>query len=96
MDILGDTISYSAAGGAFTPLKVEANYRDADRVFDHAEVAAQDVKLSALKVDVPNRPSSAARLTLPKIPGKTFRPINVRTSESGTEWEFEIEEVPSA
>jgi hypothetical protein len=95
--ILGDTIQYAADGATFSPLKAYVNYRDAEKQFEGAEAVAQDITVSGLlKSTVPVKPGAGVRLTLPRIAGKTWKPINARTDESGTGWEFEVKEVPGA
>lgn len=95
-DVLGDAIQYAHTGTPFVTLRAHVDYRDASRPLDVGEVIEQDVTLSILKVDVPGRPTAQTRLTLPRIAGKTFRPINIRTDESGTAWEFEVKVVVDA
>jgi len=94
-DILGDTIQYAADGTMFAARQAYVDYRDAVKAFEAAQVIEQDVTVAGLlKADVPARPTSAARITLTRLPGLTFRPINVRTDAAGTGWEFEVTVVP--
>ncbi len=97
LDRLGDLIQYAAGGAAFEAQRAYVNYRDAEKAFEGAQAIEQDITVSGLlKIDVPARPSKASRVRLARRPGKTFQPINVRTDESGTGWEFEVKEVVSA
>lgn len=91
--VLGDTIQYRAAGGEYAPIKAHVNYRDMAQAFEAAQAIAQDIMVTLPKTDVPAKPGAADRLTLPRVPGATFKPINVRSDESGTHWEFEVVKV---
>jgi len=95
-DILGDTIRYRPANAPqFASVRVIPDYRDAAVSFGGGEVIAQDISLSVLMVDVPAKPNDAVRLQLPKVPNRTFKPINVRRDQSGTSWVFELKDVNS-
>ena len=55
----------------------------------------QDMSVQILRSDVPARPGSTNRITLPKLPGKTFKPVNVRMDDGATWWVFDLKEVPA-
>lgn len=55
----------------------------------------QDMSVQILRSDIPTRPGSANRITLPKLPGKTFKPVNVRLDDGATFWVFDLKEVPA-
>lgn len=93
MAILGDGIEYQPAGGAFAPLRAYVDYGEAERDLQTGKVIAQDITVEAMHADVPIRPSAVCRVQLGKRPGDTFRPVNVRNSEDGTHWRFELEKV---
>jgi hypothetical protein len=94
-DVLGDTVQYAADGVTFAARQAYVDYRDAVKAFEAAQVIEQEITVSGLlKSDVPARPTSAARVTLARLPGPTFQPLNVRTDEAGTGWEFEVKVVP--
>lgn len=95
-DVLGDAIQYAADGVTFAAKQAHVDYADAARAMDTAEVFEQDMTLAMVKADVPARPTGAVRITLPKVAGKTFKPVNVRNDASGTHWVFELKEVVSA
>lgn len=96
-DILGDTIEYAADGSAFAERQAYVDYRDAARPLEGAQAIAQDIEVSGLlKADEPEKPGGSARIRLARRPGKTYRPVNVRTDEAGTGWEFEVKEVAGA
>lgn len=93
-DLLGDTIEYAADGSTFVEVQAYVDYRDGVVELAGAEAVAQDIVVTGLlKADVPTEPSKNARIRLPRRPGQTWRPIDVRTDESGTGWDFELAEV---
>lgn len=92
-DYLAETISYAADGSTYADVKAHMNYRDGVVPLDVGQMIAQDIVVAVLKSDVPVKPSGSVRLTLPKLSGLTFKPANVRNSESGTEWEFDVARV---
>lgn len=95
-DVLGEEIQYAANGAAYAAVRAHVDYRDAAKAFEGAQAIAQDIVVTFLKADVPTKPASAARLTLARRAGKTFKPVSPRTDESGTHWEMEVAEVASA
>lgn len=95
-DIVGETVAYSADGGAFVSLQAHVLYRDATTTIEIAQAIEQDVSVAMLKVDVPVKPGKASRIRFGKLPGRTFRIINVRTDDAGTEWNFEVKDVSNA
>ncbi|CDO34049.1 hypothetical protein [Novosphingobium sp. KN65.2] len=93
-DMLGETIQYKAVGEAsFSEKKAHVDYRDALKAIEIAEVVAQNITVAALKADVSVKPTGACRIALSKLPGRTFKPINVRSDGAGTEWNFELADV---
>lgn len=96
-DLLGDTIEYAANGSTFVEVQAYVNYRDAMTDIAGAEAIEQDISVTGLlKADVATKPPGTARIRLARRAGKTYRPRNVRTDDSGTGWEFEVVEVTSA
>lgn len=93
VDILGETIQYKPSGGAYGAIQAHVDYRDASKAFQGAEAVTQDMTIQVLIADVPTRPSGQCRVTLAKVPGRTFKPIAIRRDESGTHWEFELKDV---
>lgn len=97
MDGLGSLIQYKAAvAPTYAAVRAHADYRDKAKAFEAAQVIEQDMTFSVLMDDVPAKPAPAVRIQLAKVPGKTFRPENVRRDESCTHWEFELREVAVA
>lgn len=95
-DVVGETISYSLDGSVFEPVKAHVDYKDAIKAMEMAQAIEQDIAIAFLKVDVMAKPTGKARIRLSKAPGRLFRPINVRSDAAGTEWNFEVEDVPNA
>ena len=60
---------------------------------DGAQAIEQDIGVQLLKSAVPQKPSGACRITLGKLAGLTFKPVNVRSDTSGNYWEFEVVKV---
>lgn len=89
-DYLGETIQYKPAGGSFGDVTAHVDYRDMIKAFEAGQAVAQDIGLSLMKADVPAKPTRDCRVQLARLPGLTFRPINVRSDESGTHWECEV------
>lgn len=93
MDALGDSIEFQLAGGSFTAKKAFGEFAEALRDMSTGTVIDQDITLQILMVDLPRRPIPSDRVRVARIPGSTFKPINVRRDQSGKHWEFELEKV---
>lgn len=93
-DVLGDTISFKpSAVGSYRAIKAHVDYRDGEVLIGNSEAIAQDITVEVPKLRLTTRPTGTARIRLPKLPGRTFKPIRVRNSASGTSWAFELSEV---
>ena len=90
MEMLGDTIAYKPIGKAWRSMKAYVDHSDQAQTLDASKVIAQDLSLQLLKSQVPSRPSKGVLIRLPKVPLKTFGPVNVRSDASGDYWEFEV------
>ncbi len=90
MAILGDTIRYRPSGGSFRTAKAYVEYQGTLRSLDTGQVIEQDITVQILANDLAAKPGGTARITLPKIPGITYKPANIRRDRSGTHWEFEL------
>lgn len=93
MDVLGDSIEFQLAGGSFTAKKAFGDFTEALRDMATGTVIDQDITLQMLIVDLPRRPIEADRLRIARVPGLTFKPFNVRRSQDGSHWEFEVKKV---
>lgn len=89
-DFLAETIQYKVGAGAYSGVGAHVDYRDAVKPLEGAEAIAQDITVAILKSDVAEMPGKTVRIQLSKLAGHTFRPINVRSDDSGTHWEFEV------
>lgn len=95
-EVLGDTIAFKAAAlGSYSNVQAHVDYRDGEVSIGNSEAIAQDITVEIPKVFLAAKPGNASRIQLPKIVGKTFKPIRVRNSASGTSWAFELAEVAS-
>lgn len=95
-DVVGDAIQYRAAGASsYSTLSAHVDYRDEVKAFDGASAMAQDIRVEMLIADVPVKPNGDVRITLPKRPGKVFKPINANYDQSGEHWAFELKDVPA-
>lgn len=92
MLLLGDSISYTPVAGAVVT-RGYVDYRDALRDISTGQVYAQDITVTILIAEAPSKPAAADSVSLGKLPGLTFKPVNVRRDESGSHWEFELEQV---
>lgn len=94
MAALGDTIEYRPSGAnRYITMLAYVDYTDMMQSLDGAQAIDQDVSVEALRSDIPTKPDSSCRVRLPKLPGKTFKPINVRSDESAAFWLFELKAV---
>ena len=93
MSVLGNTIQYRPVGGAWAEMKAYVDYSDEDLQVGQGELVAQAITVEVLKSDVLAKPTKDSRVQLAKRPAETFRPVNVRSDESGDYWVFELEKV---
>lgn len=92
-DQIGDSFRYKAAGGAFSDKTGFIDYADQDRTLDASTVIEQAITVEVSKTSVPVKPDAQCRVTLPKLAGKTFKPINVGSDASGNCWTFQLQAV---
>lgn len=93
IDVLGDSIQYKVAGGAFVAKKVYGEFAEAVRDISSGMAVSQDITCQMLVDDLPRRPIDGDRLTIDRISGATYKPVNVRRSQDGKHWEFEVVKV---
>lgn len=93
ISILGDSITFRPAGGSARALSAYVEFDEQARSLDGGEAIEQAMKVEVSMADVPIRPKATDRVTLAKIPGRIFQPINVGRNKSGTHWEFELRRV---
>lgn len=92
MAALGDTVRYRPVGGVFADKRAYVEFPETLFSPDTGTMIAQDIMVDILKTDVPAKPTGSCRITLGKVPGKTFKPVNVRSDKSGAHWQFEVVE----
>lgn len=93
-DLVGDTIQYRAAGApSFTTHKAYVDYADSLRSIETGQVIEQDISVELRKALIAAKPTAAARITLARLPGRTFKPVNVRSSSDGAYWIFEVQQI---
>lgn len=93
MEILGDSITYKTPGGSFVPIRGYVDFGDQARDLETGQIIAQDITVEVLHADVPVRPTGPCRVTIGKLPGTIYKPVNVRNSRDGNHWIFEVERV---
>ena len=93
MAALGDSITFRPAGGSVLPLSAYVDFEELARSLDGGQAIEQAMTVQILCSDLPARPTGSDRVTLGKVPGKTFKPINVTRDKSGTHWAFDLQAV---
>ena len=93
MSILGDSITYRRASGPTLSLKAYVNFEEVARSIDIGQAIEQAMTAEIKVSDLPQRPALADRITLAKVSGRTFQPINVSRDRSGTHWIFDLKKV---
>lgn len=93
MERLGDSIAYKAPGGSYVPIRGYVDFGEAARDLETGQIIAQDITVEVTHAAVAVRPTALARVTIDKLPGLTFKPVNVRNSNDGDHWIFEVEKV---
>lgn len=93
MDSLGDSIMYAAPGGTFAAKRAYVDFGEQERDLETGKIIAQEISVEVLISDVSVRPSGGSRLTIKKYGSQLFKPVNVRLSEDGRHWLFEVEKV---
>lgn len=90
MAALGDSVRYMPEGDGFSPMRAYVEFGEALREVETGRVIEQDITVQILMTDVPDRPNGRCRIRLGRLPGLTFKPVNVRVDKTGTHWEFEV------
>lgn len=90
MDVLGDSIQYRAVGGEFVAKKVFGEFAEAMRDLTTGKVISQDITCQMLVADLSRRPLDGDRLTIGRLGEAVYKPVNVRRSQDGKFWEFEV------
>lgn len=89
----GDSLRYMPVGGAYSDKVGFVDYSDQARSLEVGIVIEQKISVEISKITVPVEPTAACRVQLPKVPGRTFKPINVGGDKSGNCWLFDLQRV---
>lgn len=90
IDVLGDSIEFQLAGGTFVPMKAYGEFAEALRDIATGSVISQDITLQMLAEDLPRRPIKSDRVRVTRLGATIYEPVNVRRSQDGKHWEFEL------
>jgi hypothetical protein len=93
MAILGDSISYKTSGGSFVAIRGYVDFGESARDLETGQIIAQEITVEVLRTDVPVRPNAQCRVTIGKLAGRIYKPVNIRNSEDGNHWLFEVDRV---
>ncbi len=94
IDFLGDSLTYKADGASsFAPISGFVDFSDQPQDIGNGQIIAQDISVEILIADFPVRPNANCRITIGRIPGLTFKPINIGRDKSGAHWSFNLEKV---
>lgn len=88
-EVLGTPIIYTPAGGAAISIKALINSEDGERSYGETKAIVFDPQFKIKKSSLTAKPTANDRFTCDRYPGKTFKPMNVMNSRSGTRWKFE-------
>lgn len=93
-DVLGHSIMYRPAGAsAALSIKAQGDYSP-NMLTGQASVGIdQDIELMILKADIPAKPQAGDRITLPRVPGLIFQPVNVTNDETANHWIINLKKV---
>ena len=91
--MLGDTMTIVPPSGPPVTLKGHGEFRDKRKDFGMSAATVQDMQFDIDKAAVSGKPDATWLVTFPKIPGKSYHPIDVRTDDSGHRWEFNVKTV---
>lgn len=91
--VLGHDVLYTPAGGAAQTIKTQGDYSPNMLNGEVSVGIDQDIELMVLKTDLAAMPADGDRITLPRVPGKTFKPVNVHHDETAEHWLFNLKRV---
>ena len=85
-DILGERITYHVDGGPPIYPKAHVTYADAPQDIGAGQAIEQNITVHIRKISLPRMPNSSDRITLGKVMGKVFKPVNPSLDDSGLHW----------
>ena len=93
-NVLGHDILYTPTGTSTAlPIKAQGDYSPNMLNGEVSVGIDQDIELMVLKTDLAAMPADGDRITLPRVPGKTFKPVNVHHDETAEHWLFNLKRV---
>ena len=84
-EVLEDPITYAIGGLNPAPINGWVNHEDKTESFAGGQMTAQDILIEVLKTDVP-QPSTADRITLPKLDNLIVAPKDWKNTPSARGW----------
>src|SRR4051812_18329356 len=82
--LLGDTITYTPAGGSPQTIRAIADYSDGDRLLGSSKVLASEAAVE-VPVAIIAQPAAGDVITLPRT-GLDYQPKQFLLDESGMNW----------
>lgn len=92
--LLGDTVTYTPAGGSPLTFAAIVDYSDEVELLAGSRVQGADCAVE-VPVSVIAEPNGADRIALPKRPGTVFAPKQHLRDESGDNWLIALKTVPA-
>lgn len=92
-DLVGETITYIPSGRPILRPQAHVYYSDGERDIGAGQAIEQDIMLHIRKTLIPTMPASGDRIRLKRHAGKTFRPTNPTTDDSGAYWIVNVKEL---
>lgn len=82
---LGDPITYTPNGGEALSLHAWVNYDTGVVATPNSRAIVTQIEVEVAAADVAT-PTKEDRLTLPRLPGKTYRPARIERGRMGNTW----------
>ena len=93
IEVLGDPITYLIGGTApVSACYAFVDHSDKTMPLAGSQLTEQDIWIELLRSDVP-QPATTDRITLPQVPGVTFRPNDWKRNRSGRMWHIFLKRV---
>lgn len=88
---LGDPITYTPNGGAPLSLHAWVNYDTGVVATPNSRALVTQIEVEVAAADVAT-PTKQDTITLPRLPGKTFRPARIERGKLGNTWALGLTE----
>ncbi|MEA3044573.1 MAG: hypothetical protein QOH47_2411 [Sphingomonadales bacterium] len=92
--LLGDTITYTPAGGSALPIAALVEYDDQEKALAGSRVVGGDCAVEVAVADVPVW-SATDEIVLPRRPGQVFLPKKAMLDETGMNWLMGLKTKPA-